>query len=81
MTTRPRRTSASWGRTIDELIALIELQQGLLISIATGGPTFESVAPVFQGAPAQDQVRAAMPFRPSSSSDLGQGSCRSTGLR
>lgn len=31
------------GRTIDELITLIELQQGLLSSVATGGPPIKTV--------------------------------------
>ena len=36
------------GETIEELITLIELQQGLLASVATGGPQIKTVEWVYK---------------------------------
>jgi hypothetical protein len=36
------------GDTIDELITLFELQQGLLTAVATGGPQIKSVDAIYE---------------------------------
>jgi hypothetical protein len=46
------------GATIEEIVTLIELQQGLLSSVATGGPRIETVERTYKAR--RDRIRRAL---------------------